>query len=165
VGIKAESKMDLSAWISIIALVLVIPLGVASNLLTYRFSSYLERRNLIKTHKTRQQALQGYERIKAFHEGRRDKYPYYMLLMGTAVLLCIVASTLAIVTVVVSPAFEIMLMCFGLTVIFVMLSVVLLAGLYWTERWSRFPEQHSGLAKVDSGFDYAANFSWFTCVA
>jgi hypothetical protein len=34
-----------------------------------------------------------------------------------------------------------------------------------TERWSRFPEQHGGLAKVDSGFDYAANFSSFTCVA
>jgi hypothetical protein len=34
-----------------------------------------------------------------------------------------------------------------------------------SERWSRFPEQHGGLAKVDSGFDYAANFSSFTCVA
>jgi hypothetical protein len=34
-----------------------------------------------------------------------------------------------------------------------------------TERWSRFPEQNGGLAKVDSGFDYAANFSSFACVA
>jgi len=33
------------------------------------------------------------------------------------------------------------------------------------ERWSRFPEQNGGLAKVDSGFDYAANFSSFACVA
>jgi hypothetical protein len=33
------------------------------------------------------------------------------------------------------------------------------------ERWSRFPEQNGGLAKMDSGFDYAANFSWFACVA
>ena len=33
------------------------------------------------------------------------------------------------------------------------------------ERWSRFPEQNGGLAKVDSGLDYAANFSSFVCVA
>jgi ABC-type transport system involved in cytochrome bd biosynthesis fused ATPase/permease subunit len=126
--------MDFSAWVSITALILVIPLGVASNLLTYRFSSFLERRKLIKTHKTRQQALQGYERIKAFHEGRRDKYPYYMLLMGTAVLLCIVAATIVIVAAVVSPPFEIILIWCGFAVIFVMMSIVLLAGLYWTAR-------------------------------
>ena len=33
------------------------------------------------------------------------------------------------------------------------------------KRWSRFPEQNGGLAKVDSGLDYAANFSSFVCVA
>jgi hypothetical protein len=126
--------MDLSGWIGVIALVLAVPLGVASHLLAIRFGSFLERRKLIKTHKTRQQAIQGYERIKAFHEGRMDKYPYYMLLMGSAVLLCIVASTIAIVAVVVSPAFEIMFMCFGLAAIFVMLSIVLLAALYETAR-------------------------------
>jgi succinate dehydrogenase/fumarate reductase-like Fe-S protein len=27
------------------------------------------------------------------------------------------------------------------------------------QRWSRFAGQFGGLAKVDSGFDYAANFS------
>jgi hypothetical protein len=34
-----------------------------------------------------------------------------------------------------------------------------------TERWSRFPGQNGGLAKVVSGFDYAANFSSVACVA
>jgi hypothetical protein len=33
------------------------------------------------------------------------------------------------------------------------------------QRWSRFPEQNGGLAKVDSGLDYAANFSSPACVA
>jgi hypothetical protein len=33
------------------------------------------------------------------------------------------------------------------------------------ERWSRLAGQNGGLAKVDSGFIYAANFSWFVCVA
>jgi hypothetical protein len=32
-------------------------------------------------------------------------------------------------------------------------------------RWSRFAGQAGGLAKVDSGLDYAANFSSFACVA
>ena len=34
-----------------------------------------------------------------------------------------------------------------------------------SQRWSRFPEQNGGLAKVDSGFDYAANFFSFAWVA
>ena len=32
-------------------------------------------------------------------------------------------------------------------------------------RWSRFPEQNGGLAKIDSGFGYAANFSSVALVA
>ncbi|HEX3936564.1 MAG TPA: hypothetical protein VHX43_03585 [Xanthobacteraceae bacterium] len=99
-------KLDFSAWVSILALILAIPLGVASNLLAYRFSSFLERRKLIKTHKTRQQALQGYERIKAFHEGRRDRYPYYMLLMGSSFLIAIAAASIVVIILIISPKFE-----------------------------------------------------------
>ena len=33
------------------------------------------------------------------------------------------------------------------------------------KRWSRLAGQNGGLAKVDSGFDYAANLSLFACVA
>ena len=33
------------------------------------------------------------------------------------------------------------------------------------KRWSRFAGQFGGLVKVDSGFDYAANFSSFACLA
>src|SRR5436309_435703 len=36
---------------------------------------------------------------------------------------------------------------------------------YYRQRWSRFAGQFGGLAKVDSGFDYAANFSSFACLA
>ena len=35
----------------------------------------------------------------------------------------------------------------------------------YKKRWSRFAGQFGGLAKVDSGFDYAANFSSFACLA
>jgi hypothetical protein len=34
-----------------------------------------------------------------------------------------------------------------------------------TKRWSSLTGQNGGLAKVDSGFDYAANFSSFARVA
>jgi hypothetical protein len=33
------------------------------------------------------------------------------------------------------------------------------------ERWSRFAGQFGGKAKMDSGFDYAASFSSFSCIA
>ena len=40
----------------------------------------------------------------------------------------------------------------------------LLISIKW-ERWSRYPGQNGGLAKMDSGFGHAANFVWFACVA
>jgi cell division protein FtsW (lipid II flippase) len=126
--------MDLSAWISIAALVLVIPLGVASNLLTYRFSSYLEQRKLIKTHKTRQQALQIYKRIKAFHDGKRDRYPYYMVLAGSSVLVAITACTILIVVLLVSPNFQNAVVWFAIAAMLAVLSVFLLAAVYETAR-------------------------------
>ena len=33
------------------------------------------------------------------------------------------------------------------------------------QRWSRFRGQNGGLAKMDSGLDYAANFFSLACVA
>jgi hypothetical protein len=39
------------------------------------------------------------------------------------------------------------------------------SGSFDPERWSRFAGQFGGLANVDSGFDYAANFSSFACLA
>jgi hypothetical protein len=87
-------KMDID-WVGVvIGLVLAIPLSIAANLLTPRWISFLEKRKLIKRHKTRQQALQIYNRIRAFKEGRRDKYPFYLLLASSAVICAIAASTI-----------------------------------------------------------------------
>jgi hypothetical protein len=88
--------LDLSAWISIIALILIIPAGIASNLLTPRFVSYLGRRRLIKTHKTKQQALQFFNRIKAFREGTKDRYAYYILLASSGIM-CVVGGSMFII--------------------------------------------------------------------
>jgi hypothetical protein len=41
---KSEMDIDLGFWVGITALVLAIPLGIASNLLTSRLIAYLEKR-------------------------------------------------------------------------------------------------------------------------
>ena len=127
-------NVDIALWIGVASLVLAVPLGIASNLLTPRLISYLEKRKLIKTHKTRQQALQIYSRIRAFREGRRDKYPYYILLGSSAVLLAVAASTVVIVVFLISPSFEIAVFSFGVACVIALMSVGLLAGLYETAR-------------------------------
>jgi hypothetical protein len=73
-------NMDISLWLGVAALALAIPLGVASNLLTARVIAYLEKRKLLKSHRTKRQALVVFNRIKAFKEGKRDRYPFYMIL-------------------------------------------------------------------------------------
>jgi hypothetical protein len=127
-------NIDIALWIGVASLVLALPLGIASNLLTPRLISYLEKRRLIKTRKTRQQALRVYNRIRAFREGRRDRYPYYILLGISAVLLAIAASTVVIVVLVISPSLENAVFYLGLACVVALMSIGLLAGLYETAR-------------------------------
>ena len=128
--------MDIDAGlaVAVIGLVLAIPLGIASNLLTSRLISFLEKRKLIKTHKTRQQALLVYNRIRAFKEGRRDRYPFYLLLAALSVICAVAASTIVIVILLILPSFETvgtsLVVAFGLAVI----SLALLLVLYETAR-------------------------------
>jgi hypothetical protein len=100
-----EIEMNIDLLLVVVGWLLAVPIGIASNLLTSRLTSYLEKRKLIKAHKTRQQALQIYNRIRAFREGRRDKYAYYILLGSSAVILAVAASTIVIVVFIVSPDF------------------------------------------------------------
>jgi sensor histidine kinase YesM len=127
--------MGTSFWLGLLlAVPLGIASGIASNLLTPRLLSYLENRKLRKTNKTRQQALQGYNRIKAFREGKRDKYPYYMLLVSAAVICATVASTMVIIVFVISPEFPNAVLWLMIAFIFAMLSVAFLIGIYETAR-------------------------------
>jgi hypothetical protein len=126
--------MDISFWLGITALVLAVPMGITSNLLTPRLVSYLEKRQLIKARKTREQALQIYNRIKAFREGKRDRYPFYMLLVGSAVISAIGASTIIIIVLLMSPEFQNIMVYLFVAIILVMMSVAFLAGIYETAR-------------------------------
>ena len=131
---KSEIVVDLGFWMGITALALAIPLGIASNLLPSRLVAYLKRRRLIKTHKTREQAIQTYKRIKAFHEGKRDKYPYYMLLVSLAVISAIAACTIVIAVLVSSPMFDVTMILLFTAFVIAILSAVFLVGIYETAR-------------------------------
>src|SRR6266566_1428485 len=76
--------MDLNAWISIIALVLTVPLGVCSFFVSNWLARQLEQRKLIKANQTKEQAIRLYKRITAFRKGTKDKYAYYLLIVGWA---------------------------------------------------------------------------------
>jgi membrane protein DedA with SNARE-associated domain len=52
-------------------------IGILSNMHAIRFMQFRDNRKLLKKAKTRQQALLIFQRIKAFREGKRDKYPFY----------------------------------------------------------------------------------------
>ncbi len=107
-----------------------------------RFTNFRDNRKLLKKAKTRQQALQVFERIKAFKEGKRDRYPFYMLVSTGAVVAAQLSCTLVIL-ISVSPniPFEasglLGLSAFGLAII----AFVLCLGLYETARQiERFDE-------------------------
>src|SRR4030081_2934983 len=89
-------------WVGLILTVVIgLPgaylMGVLASLHTPRWSEYLQNRKLLKTRKTKQQALVTFNRIKDFREGKRDKYPFYMLLGTGSVLCAVFASTMILI--------------------------------------------------------------------
>jgi len=95
--------MDLNAWISIIALVLTVPLGVCSFFVSNWLARQLEQRKLIKANQTKEQAIRLYKRITAFRKGTKDKYAYYLLIVGWAAICAVVSATVTIVLVLINP--------------------------------------------------------------
>jgi hypothetical protein len=82
----AMEQFDWGLWLGVVSLALAIPLGIVTNLFTPRVVGYLERRKVLKTHRTRQQALRTYRLVRAFHAGRRDKYVFYIVWGNLAVI-------------------------------------------------------------------------------
>lgn len=79
-------NVDIGLWLGVLSLLLVVPLGIATNLLTPRVVAYLEKRKLLKTHRTKEQDLAAYQQIEAFKNGSRDRYSYYILIATSAVI-------------------------------------------------------------------------------
>jgi ABC-type Co2+ transport system permease subunit len=143
--------MDISLWLSVTALALAIPLGVASNLLTAQVIAYLEKRRLLKSHRTKQQALIVFNRIKAFKEGRRDRYPFYLILASSAACCSVIASTLILVACIQQDlSFETRIAVALFALIGALMTIVLLGVIYETAR------------QIERFDDYKAEFekSW-----
>jgi hypothetical protein len=127
--------MDLNAWISIIALVLTVPLGVCSFFVSNWLARQLEQRKLIKANQTKEQAIRLYKRITAFRKGTKDKYAYYLLIVGWAAICAVVSATVTIVLVLINPEptnpiIILLIIAVGSFVIAIMLMV----SVYDTER-------------------------------
>jgi hypothetical protein len=132
-------QLDVGAWVGIITLILAIPVGVMSHVLGHRFLLHLEKRKLVKGDATRQQAIRQYNRIKSFHNRTRDRYPYYLLLTGSAVICAIASSTSIIVIVLIKPDTQIpvsppTLLIFFLAIAGALLAVLMMLGIYETSR-------------------------------
>jgi hypothetical protein len=88
-------------WGVIITLIVGIPvaygIAILANIHTPRFVQFRDKRKLLRKHKTREQALRVFNRVKAFHEGPRDRYPFYIILASAAVSCAIVSSTLILI--------------------------------------------------------------------
>jgi MFS family permease len=121
-------------WFSLITLLLSFPLAVAGTLFAPRLLRFLENRKLIKTNKSKQQALQHYQHIKALHEGRRDKNAFYILLLGLSVLSAIAASTILISTFIFAPVGNLLFLLLVLAFALAFMSVIFLAAMYETSR-------------------------------
>jgi hypothetical protein len=82
--------MNIGFWLG---LVFAIPVGIITsivgNRLTRNVDAFLEKRKLIKSHRSKQQELAEYKRIEAFKHGTKDRYPYYILL-ATSTVICAV---------------------------------------------------------------------------
>jgi hypothetical protein len=127
-------------WLTLVlGIILGVPvayvIGILAHMHTPKFVEFIDRRKLLKTHKTKKQALQVFKRIRAFREGTRDRYPFYMILANAAVSLTVVASTLSLVAFIgrnFSMEFRIILWLLASIAALVML--LLLVGIYETAR-------------------------------
>ena len=96
-------RLDMGAWLGIIALVLAVPVGVMSHVLGQRFSAYLEKQKLVRGDRTRQQAERMYKRIKSFHKGTKDRYAFYLALIGWVTIFAIASATFTILLALINP--------------------------------------------------------------
>jgi len=98
-----STQMDLATLLGIIGLVLTVPLGVASHFIYNWSAQWLERRRLIKTNQTKEQAIRQYKQIVAFREGTKDKYAHYLLWIGWAAICAVTSAAATISVVLISP--------------------------------------------------------------
>jgi hypothetical protein len=147
-------RLNLSDWVGIISLILAVPIGLASHVLGHHFLRYLEKRKLVKLNATRKQAIQVYKRIKAFHNGTRDRYASYLLLTGWSVICAIVSSSIIILTATTNIQDSAGLLPFLFALFFALFAVALMMAVYETSRQlARFDEYKAELEQKWGAID------------
>jgi hypothetical protein len=141
-GIGEQAAMeDLSNihWLELgIGILLGLPaayvIGILSHVHAIRFIHFRDNRKLLKKAKTREQALVFFNRIKSFKEGKRDRYPYYLICASVAIIFAVMASTLVFVSIEIELALDkrLLISCFAF--LFIAISFVLVGAIYETAR-------------------------------
>jgi hypothetical protein len=127
-------------WLGvIITLIVGIPgaylIGILANLHTPRLIEFLDRRKLLKTHKTKKQALRVFNRIKNFRSGKRDRYPFYIIVSAAGVVSGVAASSIVVIAVLMPDLWwESRTVLFLFAVLVAILSFICFAGIYETAR-------------------------------
>jgi hypothetical protein len=123
----------------VLGIILGIPvayiIGIIAHMHAMRLTHFIDNRRLIRKYKTKKQALLVFNRIKAFREGKRDRYPFYLILASAAISCAIAASTLILIAFIqqgFSIELRMILLLFAL--IAVMVVLILFGGLYETAR-------------------------------
>jgi hypothetical protein len=141
-----SDNLDVGAWIGIVSLVLAIPVGVLSHLIAERIKGTLAKRKLVKTDQTRQQAIRAYNTIKAFHDRTRDRYAYYLIVVGWAAIFAVASGTTVILLFVLHPNFHFVepdpqlppdigvVFLFVMAILFALLSVIFMVSTYNVSR-------------------------------
>jgi hypothetical protein len=148
--------VDISIWLGIAFFLLSIPMGIATNMLTPRFVSYLEKRKLIKSNRSREQDIAAYRSIEAFKNGSRDKYASYIAMSALSVIFamggatCVLLLALKYGTLVEDTVLQhqpVFFLSF-LTFVFLLLSFLFLAIIIGTaRRIDRFAEYTAEIRK------------------
>jgi hypothetical protein len=89
-------------WPTLLAgVVLGIPItyiiAILAGVHTQRLVQFLDKRKLLNRTKTKKQALDAFNRIKSFHEGTRDRYPFYILVASVAIICAMTGSVLLLI--------------------------------------------------------------------
>jgi hypothetical protein len=149
--------LDINAWLGIAFFLLSFPMGVATIMLTPRFVSYLEKRKLIKSNRSKEQDIAAYRGVEAFKNGTRDKYPSYIVLAVFSVIFAVGGATCVLLlalkvgtpdetTTLFSSQHNVFL--FLITFLFFLLSVLFLIIIITTERRiERFDEYTAEIRK------------------
>lgn len=132
---------DPAFWITLaINAVVTLVLGVVAILITpvtvRRMISLLERRRTSRSLKQKTQELADYRRIKAFHEGKKDRYFFYVYVGTISIGFAVMAATCFIVTVLHTMRehyfLDGVIMGFVVGIICVLISVLSLVGMQYT---------------------------------